>query len=249
MWLARGGPPGKTVVWYEYQESRSSKHIVEILSGYTGYLQTDGYEAYETALKDLPGIKHAGCWSHARRYFFDAMKISQTPGGAEEALAQIKGLYTVEEKMREQLKQKKINGDTFLKERKEKCEPILAAFHDWLEGQQGKVLGSSKLGEAIKYTLGQWHKLIRYLDHIELTPDNNAAERGIRPFVMGRKNWNISGSPAGAQSSCQLFTLIETAKANQLNPYQYLKTIFEQAAEMTPSDDWSKLLPWNLNRN
>jgi hypothetical protein len=250
MWLARGGPPGKIVVWYEYHESRSSKHIVEILSGYSGYLQTDGYDAYEKALKELTGIIiHVGCWAHVRRYFFEAMKISRTPGGAEAALSQIKGLYTVEEKLREQLKKKQITEDTFLKERKEKCEPILTAFHKWLEDQQGKVLDSSKLGDAIKYTLGQWPTLIRYLEHIELTPDNNAAERAIRPFVMGRKNWNISGSPAGAQSSCQLYTLIETAKANQLNPYEYLKTIFEQAAEMSPSDDWSKLLPWNLNRN
>ena len=112
-----------------------------------------------------------------------------------------------------------------------------------------KVLDSSKLGEAIKYTLGQWPVLVHYLDHIELTPDNNAAERAIRTFVMGRKNWNISGSPGGAKSSCQLYSLIETAKANKLNPYQYLKTIFEHAAEMSPADDWSKLLPWNLNQD
>ena len=249
MWLARGGPPGKIVVWYEYHDSRASKHIVEILLGYSGYLQTDGYDAYEKALKELTGkIIHVGCFAHARRYFFEAMKISQTPGGAADALAQIKGLYTVEEKLREKLSQKKLSGDEFLQERREKCEPLLTAFHGWLEGQQGKVLDSSKLGEAIKYTLGQWPLLVHYLDHIELTPDNNAAERGIRPFVMGRKNWNISGSPVGAKSSCQLYTLIETAKANKLNPYQYLKIIFEQAAEMSPFDDWSKPLPWNLNQ-
>jgi transposase len=249
MWLARGGPPGKKVVWYEYHESRASKHIVEILSGYSGYLQTDGYDAYEKALKDLTGkIIHVGCFAHVRRYFFEAMKIGQKPGGAEDALARIKGLYTVEEKLREQLKKGLISEDAFLKDRREKCEPLLTAFHVWLEGQQGKVLDSSKLGEAVKYTLGQWHILIHYLDHIELTPDNNAAERAIRPFVMGRKNWNISGSPAGAKSSCQLYTLIETAKANKLNPYQYLKTVFEQAAEMRPSDDWSKLFPWNLTQ-
>ncbi|GHU64805.1 IS66 family transposase [Spirochaetia bacterium] len=249
MWLARGGPPGKKVIWYEYHDSRAAKHIVEILSGYSGYLQTDGYDAYEKALKELTGkIIHAGCFAHVRRYFFEAMKISRTPGGADDALAQIKGLYTVEEKLREKLSQKTISAEEFLKERKEKCKPLLTAFHGWLEDREGKVLDSSKLGEAIKYTLGQWPLLVHYLDHIELTPDNNAAERAIRPFVMGRKNWNISGSPAGAKSSCQLYTLIETAKANKLNPYQYLKTIFEQAAEMNPSGDWSKLLPWNLNQ-
>jgi transposase len=249
MWLARGGPPGEIVIWYEYHESRAAKHIVEILSGYSGYLQTDGYEGYETALKELTGkIIHAGCFAHVRRYFFEAMKISRRPGGAEDVLSRIKGLYTVEEKLREQLKKKQISCDTFLKERREKCEPILADLHRWLEDQKGKVLESSKLGEAIKYTLGQWPILVHYLDHIELTPDNNAAERSIRPFVMGRKNWNVSGSPAGAKTSCQLYSLIETAKANKLNPYQYLKTIFEQAAEMSSSDDWGKLLPWKLNQ-
>jgi hypothetical protein len=246
MWLARGGPPDRKVVWYEYHESRASKHIVEILSGYSGYLQTDGYEAYETALKELPGIIHVGCFAHARRYFFEAMKVSEKPGGAEDALAQIKGLYTVEADLREQLKQKKLGNGEFLEKRRGACTPILTAFHQWLEDRQAKVLGSSKLGEAIQYALGQWPKLVRYLDEVELTPDNNAAERSIRPFVMGRKNWNISGSPTGAQSSCQLFSLIETAKANRLNPYTYLKTVFEQAADLNPADDWSCLLPWNL---
>ncbi|GHV45780.1 transposase [Spirochaetia bacterium] len=247
MWLARGGPPGRQVVWYEYHESRASKHIIEILSGYSGYLQTDGYESYETALKELPGIIHVGCFAHARRYFYEAMKVSQNEGGAEAALAQIKGLYTVEAKLRELLRQQKITPDAFLKQRKKDCAPILEAFHEWLENQQVRVLGSSRLGEAIQYTLGQWPRLIHYLDDVELTPDNNACERSIRPFVMGRKNWVMSGSPAGARSSCQLFTLMETAKANQLNPCQYLKTIFERAAEMNPADDWSKLLPWNLS--
>jgi transposase len=246
MWLARGGPPDKKAVWYEYQESRASKHITELLSGYSGYLQTDGYEAYDTALKLLPDIIHTGCFAHARRYFYDAMKVSGGGGGAEAALSQIQGLYTVERKLREELKTQKIGIEEFQKERKKQCVPILTAFHDWLEKEQQAVLSSSKLGEAVAYTLGQWPKLVRYLDNAELTPDNNACERSIRPFVMGRKNWVLSGSPDGAQSSCQLYSLIETAKANNKNPYEYLKTVFEQAAEMNPGDNWENLLPWNL---
>jgi transposase len=247
MWLARGGPPDKTVVWYEYHESRASRHIIEILSGYSGYLQTDGYESYDKAMEDLPGIIHVGCFAHARRYFFEAMKVSKDGGGiAGAALSQIKGLYTNETALREKLKRGSLSAEEYLTERKKVCEPILSAFHDWLERERRAVLGSSKLGEAVAYTLGQWPKLVRYLDHIELTPDNNACERSIRPFVMGRKNWVISGSPEGARSSCQLFSLIETAKANNRNPYEYLKRVFELAAEMSSKDNWEKLLPWNL---
>jgi transposase len=241
-----GGPPDKKAVWYEYQESRASKHIIELLSGYSGFLQTDGYEAYDAALKDLPGIIHAGCFAHARRGFFESLKVGGG-GGAEAALAQIKGLYTVESELRKKLTDGELDAATFQSRRQERCRPILNAFHDWLEREQRQVLSTSKLGEAVSYTLNQWPKLIRYLEDEELTPDNNACERSIRPFVMGRKNWVVSGSPSGAQSSCQLYSLIETAKTNGRNPYEYLKTVFEQAAEMSPDDNWEKLLPWNLS--
>jgi transposase len=248
MWLARGGPPEKKAVWYEYKESREAKHIVELLTGYRGYLQTDGYEAYEAALKSLEGITHVGCWAHVRRYYMDALKVSKSGGGslAEAALSQIQGLYRAEKELRGKLEKKQIDAEGFVTGRRERSEPILKAFYEWLGEQQGKVLDSSKLGEAIRYTLGQWPKLVRYLEGAELTPDNNASERSIRPFVMGRRNWVMSGSPAGAKSSCQLYSLIETAKTNGKNPYEYLKKVFDRAAGMKPGDDWDQLLPWNL---
>ena len=245
MWLARGGPPERKAVWYEYRESRASKHIIEILRGYSGYVQSDGYEGYDAAVKDLPGITHIGCLAHARRGFFESLKVGGG-GGAEAALAQIKGLYTIEAELRKKLREGAIDAATFQSERRERSQPILDAFHQWLRREQGQVLSSSKLGEAVAYTLNQWPKLIRYLEEAELTPDNNACERSIRPFVMGRKNWVLSGSPAGAQSSCQVYSLIETAKVNGKNPYEYLKKVFEQAAEMKPGDNWGRLLPWNL---
>ena len=248
MWLARGGPPDKPLVWYEYRETRSAKQIIPFLEGFRGYLQTDGYEAYDSALKSYPNIIHISCLSHIRRRFFETHKISTTPGLADAALSQIKGLYTIEEQLRKELKEKKISEEEFLFKRKERCTPILAAFHDWLETNSTKILDSSKLGDAISYALGQWPKLINYLLEVQLTPDNNACERAIRPFVIGRRNWVASGSPEGAQSSCELFSLIETAKANKLNPYEYLSTIFERAAGMTSTDDWGQLLPWNLSQ-
>jgi transposase len=246
MWLARGGPPEKPVLWYEYYPTRSSCHITEMLEGFSGYLQSDGYEGYDAALKGRKDIRQVGCFAHARRKFFDAHKISSTPGAAEEALSQIKGLYTAERELREKLESKKIDEAEFLAARRERCEPILEAFRQWLLQKESQALPSSKLGAAVSYTLGQWPKLVRYLELAELSPDNNACERSIRPFVMGRKNWVLSGSPEGARSSCRLLSLIQSAKENKLNPYEYLKTVFERAAEMSPSDDWGKLLPWNI---
>jgi hypothetical protein len=247
MWLARGGPPGKPALWYEYRETREKQHIGELLGGFSGYLQSDGYQSYESAAtQDLVGVVHVGCWAHTRRRFFEAAKLSSGPGLAEAALSQIKGLYTVERELREKLKNKTIDTGKFERQRREKCEPLLRTLHKWLEKNQGTVPPSGKLGEAIQYALKEWHTLERYLDDWQLTPDNNACERGIRPFVMGRKNWVMSGSPAGAKSSCELYTLIETAKANNWNPAKYLTHVFEQAATMRPSDNWGQLLPWNL---
>ena len=249
MWLARGGPPGKPALWYEYCETREKKHIGKILGGFSGYLQSDGYSSYESAAeKDLIGVVHVGCFAHVRRKFFEAMKLTAKGGLAEAALSQIKGLYTTERTLREELNNKRISAEEFERKRRERCEPILQAFHGWLVEHAGTVPESSKTGEAIQYALREWHTLVRYVEDWQLTPDNNACERGIRPFVMGRKNWVMSGSPAGAKSSCELYTLIETAKANNWNPTKYLTKVFQEAARMKPSDDWEQLLPWNLSQ-
>jgi hypothetical protein len=174
------------------------------------------------------------------------MKISTQGGLADVALSQIQGLYTVERELREQLKEQRINTEEFLERRRERSKPVLDAFHGWLEAHVGSVPESTKIGDAINYALHIWPTLEKYLDDWQLTPDNNACERGIRPFVMGRTNWIMSGSPAGAKSSCELYTLIETAKANGWNPFKYLTRIFTQVAKMNPADDWGQLLPWNL---
>jgi hypothetical protein len=158
----------------------------------------------------------------------DSLKVSRSGGNlAEAGLLQIRELYKIEKEQRERLEKKLIDEKGFVSERRERAGPVLDALHEWLLERQGKVLDSSKLGEAVRYTLLQWPKLVRYLEEAELTPDNNASERLIRPFVMGRRNWVMSGSPAGAKSFCQLYSLIETARTNGKNPYEYLKKIFE----------------------
>jgi transposase len=247
MWLARGGPPDKKALWYEYRQTRQKEHISEILGGFQGWLQSDGYKSYASAVKkDLSGIKHCGCLAHVRRKFVEAQQVSNG-AMAIEALERIKRIYETEKVLRiKKEKNKKYTDEDFTEERKEQSVPLYEAFHDWLVTNETKVPDQSKIGEAIRYALGQWDTLQTYLDVAELTPDNNACERAIRPFVMGRKNWVMSGSPAGAKSSCEMYTLIETAKANGWNPYEYLTKIFTLAADMDETDDWSELLPWIL---
>jgi transposase len=183
-----------------------------------------------------------------RRHFYEAKKVTREPGLADEALARIQGLYRVEREKREELEKGETGTQGFVAKRLEACEPQLEALHGWLLAKQPEVPPTSKIGSAISYILGIWPSLPRYLDDWQLTPDNNACERGIRPFVMGRKNWVMSGSPSGAKSSCELYTLIETAKANNRNPLKYLTKVFQEAAGMDSEDDWSRLLPWNLSR-
>ena len=242
MWLARGGPPGKPVVLYEYRKTRGAYNAKEFLEGYSGYLQTDGYTGYDTAVRELSGITHVGCFAHARRKFFEASKATKTPKSAEEGIKHIRKLYELEERLR---KENRTEAD-FLFERKKQAEPILDAFKIWLNKRANEMLPSGLLGNAISYTLKQWDKLIAYLESPYLTPDNNACENAIRPFVLGRKNWLFNKSPKGAESSCGIYSLIETAKQNGIEPLLYLRTLFERAPFASSPKDWEKLLPWNI---
>ena len=245
MWLARGGPPGKQVLLYKYHPTRSSRHPAAFLSSFTGYLQTDGYEAYEKAIAGS-GIRHVGCWAHARRKFDEAAKASKQTGSAHTALAKIGKLYATERVLREQLAADTIDDLTFVTRRTAQVRPILADLKTWLDTQLIRIVPSSLIGKAISYTIGQWDKLIRYSDLVSITPDNNACENGIRPFVLGRKNWLFSGSPAGADASCALFTLIETAKANGFEPWAYLYRLFTMLPK-TPTNNIESLLPFASN--
>jgi len=134
----------------------------------------------------------------------------------------------------------------FLSERRSRARPILEGFKKWLIKRQPDIPPSTLLGKAIDYSLAQWDKMAAYLESPYLTPDNNACENAIRPFVLGRKNWLFSQSPKGAESSCGIYTLIETAKQNGLIPAHYLTVLFEKAPLAVSLDDWEKLLPWYI---
>jgi len=231
------------VALYDYHPTRAAYNAREFLQGYCGYLQTDGYEGYDCAVKDIPGIIQAGCFAHARRKFFEAAKINKKPQSAEEGMKYIRRLYQLEDALRSKWKD---SIEKFHEERKKEAALILNEFKQWLLKRVDEVPPTGLLGEAIRYTLNQWDKLIKYIESPYLTPDNNACENAIRPFVIGRKNWLFCQSVDGAKSSCGMFTLIETAKQNGLVPFKYLMAVFEKAPFALTTEDWEKLLPWNI---
>jgi transposase len=242
MWLARGGPPDNPLVLYRYHPTRDALFIKDFLLGFSGFLQTDGYAAYDSALKENEQIIHVGCMAHLRRKFHEAAKGSKKAGGPHIALSKIQKIYRVEEELRSQ----DLETPIFLETRRKQVTPLLEDFKNYLDQKAPQVRPSSAFGKAIFYASSEWAKVIRYLDSPYLTPDNNAAERSIRPFVLGRKNWLFAGSPRGADASCFFYSLIETAKENRLNPYGYLKWVFETAPWLEKSE-YEKLLPWNCD--
>jgi transposase len=242
MWVIRGGPPQNPLIVYRYHPTHSAKIPFVYLSDYRGYLQTDGYEGY-TDVGSLAGISHVGCWAHARRKFDEAAKPSKKPGSSEEALGRIAKIYRIEREFRTQ----QLEPQEFALKRKEQVLPILKDFKKWLDKKAVQVPPSTLLGKAVSYVLGEWEKLVRYLDSPHLTPDTNMVENAIRPFVLGRKNWLFSGSPRGAHASATLYSLIETAKANGLEPYRYLRYLFAKLPLAQTPEEYGSLTPHLLD--
>lgn len=242
MWVGYGGPPGRPVVYYRYATGRSTSEAKALTDGYSGYLQTDGYEAYDRVTRERDDLVHVGCWAHARRKFFDARGTGKKAGAAEQAISTIAKIYQVERELASLPR-----DEEFLCQRRARVEPVLASMKTWLEKKALHVPPRTSLGKAVGYTLGQWDKLVRYLDHPELTPDTNRVENKIRPFVIGRKNWLFSGSPRGAAASAGLYSLIQTAVANGIDPYRYMRTLIAQLPTATNSDDFRLLLPYSID--
>jgi transposase len=245
MWLARGGPPLRPAVRYRFAPGRGNEHAKTFLGNFRGWLQTDGWGAYDTALAGSSAIVHVGCWAHVRRKFFEADKVASS-ALTRDAIGRIKKLYKLEDHSRDEARLENLTEEAFLQRRKDLLEPYLKDLRKWLDETAAETLPSGPAGKALAYTVGQWNKLERFLEHPWLTPDNNRAENGIRPFVVGRKNWLFHGNDAGAQASCVVYTLIETAKLNGLEPWVYLKDVLEKLPAVRLSGDWASLLPWNL---
>jgi transposase len=241
LWLYRTGKEGPPIILYDYQETRAGENPKKFLNGFKGYLSVDGYAGYNK----VPDVTLVGCWAHARRGFSDALKSlpanSIKPVTATEGLNFCNQLFAVERKLKELGSEERYN------ERLKQSKPVLDAFLSWLKIQEQKVLPKSALGKAINYCLNQWDKLVVFLKDGRLEIDNNRSERSIKPVVIGRKAWLFANTPRGARASAIIYSIVETAKANGLNPYYYLRYLFEQLPNMDMTDEnaLDKLLPWS----
>uniref|UniRef100_UPI0003659479 IS66 family transposase n=1 Tax=Effusibacillus pohliae TaxID=232270 RepID=UPI0003659479 len=243
LWLYRTGREGPAIVLYEYQETRGGHHPRNFLSGFRGYLHVDGYSGYHK----VAGVTLVGCWAHARRKFDEALKA--LPDGkqkaavtAREGLDFCNRLFAIERDIKD------ASPEERFKIRTERSRPVVDAFLAWLRAQKSNVLPKSLLGTAIHYCLNQWEKLEAFLKDGRLELDNNRSERSIKPFVMGRKNWLFSNTPRGAKASATIYSIIETAKENGLNPFQYLTWLFEELPQLADLKDPTALdhfLPWS----
>lgn len=221
MWLIRGGTVDRPILKYIYRETRSAEFLKEYLKEYHGIIQTDGYTSYDAHFRGNQNILHGGCMAHVRRGFEKLWKANKDPV-AFEFLNQIRKLYKIEEEIREKELLKKGMLSEIVHIRQEKAKPILDAMYIKMQELLPKTVDTLGIGKAIRYTLGQWDKLVLYLSHGEVYIDNNLVENAIRPFVLGRKNWLFSGSPDGAAASAFWYSLLQTAKANGKDPYQFL---------------------------
>ena len=239
IWLYRTGREERQqIVLYEYQSSRGGRNPRAFLNGFHGYLQSDGYGAYPT----LTGVTHLGCWAHARRKFDEAVHAipgKNKTGAPVEGEAYCTRLFAIEKELAE------LTPEERYKARLELEKPVLDALEAWANTKS--VAPKSKLGEAMTYLKNQWPNLIAFLQDGRLEISNNRAERSIKPFVMGRKNFLFANTPSGAKAAAIVYSLIETAKENALDPYRYLCYVLQTAPRLdrnTPN--WvAPLLPAN----
>jgi transposase len=226
------------IVLYDYQNSRRGQCAVDFLAGYSGYLQVDGYQGYAQTQATL-----VACMAHARRKFKEAemAQVKGKTGKANWALNQIQKLYRIETKIKGETTEEKYRI------RQAEALPLLTQFKDWLDKSAGQIPPKTALGKALAYSLNQWSKLIRYIEDGNLTIDNNRAERAIKPFVIGRKNWLFSNTANGANASATLYSLVETAKANGLLPFDYFNYLLNEIPTLQPYDTIDHLLLLWLN--
>lgn len=240
MWVYMTGKAMHPAIVYDYQPSRHGEHAQTFLSAFKGILQTDGYSGYHCVTKAADVIA-VGCWAHARRKFHDVWSVLKKEGVSSKALDIIGKLYDMERVLREENR----TSDEIKAYRQEHAKPLLDTFKIWLIEIKPKVPPKSSLAKAMYYTLNQWDPLIQYLENGDIAIDNNVAERQIRPFTVGRKNWLFMGSVAGAKAGAMIYSLIETAKAHALNPEAYLRYVLERIPSMK-AEDYHQLLPWHV---
>lgn len=247
LWALRGGETEHPLLYYEYARTRGAEVIERMLDGFQGFLQTDGYVGYD-AFGKQSGIVHVGCFVHARRKFDEALRgqgKSKKKSGAKQSLARqglnrINKLYEIERHWRAATPAER----TAL--RQERMKPKLEELELWWKASIDRVSPTSLTGRALSYLEGQWPKLVRVTNDGRLALDTNAVERSIRPFVIGRRNWLFADTPKGAKASANLYSLVESAKANGIEPWRYLEAVFERLPRAKSEADLDALLPWRI---
>jgi len=240
MWLFRSGEDGEApIILYGYTPTRAGYNATDFLKGFKGYLECDGYQGYNA----VPDIKRCCCWAHVRRYFIDAVPKGKQYDYSNPAVQGVQFCNKLFEYER-LFKEKNYSFDKIKEMRQEKEKPILEAFFAWLDAQ--KPIKNSRLDKAITYTKNRRQYLDTYLEDGRCSFSNNASENSIRPFTVGRKNWLFSDTQQGAEASAMIYSIVEIAKENNLNVFDYLKYLLEKRPSMDMSDEeLSQFSPWN----
>ena len=246
MWVYRSGHlyQDRQIVLYEYQQTRNASHPREFLKGYDGICVTDGYQVYHTLEKELEELTIAGCWVHCRRRFDEALKLIPKPSQKESnaflLMKQIQAIYREEGKLND------LSSDERMKQRQAVIKPLVDAFFAYLKTIN--VSKKDKFGDAVRYARNQEKYLRVFLNDGDVPMDNNASERAIRGFCIGKKNWEVIDTINGAKTSAVIYSIAETAKANNLKPYEYfehLLTVIPEHMEDTDRSFLEELLPWS----
>ena len=246
MWVYRSGHlyQKRQIVLYEYQQTRNASHPREFLKGYDGICVTDGYQVYHTLEKELEELTIAGCWVHCRRRFDEALKLIPKPSQKESnaflLMKQIQAIYREEGKLND------LSSDERLKQRQAVIKPLVDAFFAYLKTIN--VSKKDKFGDAVRYARNQEKYLRVFLTDGDVPIDNNASERAIRGFCIGKKNWQMIDTIHGAKSSAIIYSIVETAKANNLKPFDYVQHLLEEIPKHMNDKDCSfleDLLPWS----
>ena len=246
MWVYRSGHlyQDRQIVLYEYQQTRNASHPWEFLKGYDGICVTDGYQVYHTLEKELKELTIAGCWVHCRRRFDEALKLIPKPSQKESnaflLMKQIQAIYREEGKLND------LSSDERLKQRQAVIKPLVDAFFAYLKTIN--VSKKDKFGDAVRYARNQETYLRVFLTDGDVPIDNNASERAIRGFCIGKKNWQMIDTIHGAKSSAIIYSIVETAKANNLKPFDYVQHLLEEIPKHMNDKDCSfleDLLPWS----
>jgi transposase len=246
MWVTRGGPPGQPCVLFEYDPSRAGLIPERLLHGFSGTLQADGYAGYNLVCKNQ-SLTRIGCWDHVRRKFVEAEKAADKTGAkkvktskADVGIGKMRKLYLIEKKI------KHLEPAEKQRLRQELSIPVLNDLKQWLDKSVAKVVKNSLTRKAIDYALNQWSTLTGYCDDGHLNISNVLAENAIRPFAIGRKAWLFADTTRGANASATCYSLIETAKANNLEPHAYILHILNHIGCADTLEKVEALLPWNV---